>query len=158
MVYHQLISLKPENLDEFTLINKLSQSLNCHGYVAQASKLACVLGQKIITTYPERVASGELNFSEITEKAKVLCETFVNCPENERITFELAILGLTVPRLPASTNLEEVSYSILFQATLNLCSSECLKIYLWCQSTIIRECRSFDNWNGSHPYIDSIPR
>jgi len=109
-----LASLRPDDLDEFTLIIKLAQALQCHGFVEQASKLACVLGTKIILTYPERVTAGELNFTEITEKAKMVCDTFVSCTENERMTFELAILGLTVPRFPAPSNLEEVCSSILF--------------------------------------------
>lgn len=108
VLYHQLLSLKPDHLDEFTLVIKLAQALNCHGYNEQASRLAYVLGQKIILTYPERVAAGELNFREITEKAKAICETFTRSTDNERITFELAILGLTVPRFPAGTSLEEV--------------------------------------------------
>lgn len=108
VLYHQLLSLKPDHLDEFTLVIKLAQALNCHGYNEQASRLAYVLGQKIILTYPERVAAGELNFREVTEKAKAICETFTRSVDNERITFELAILGLTVPRFPAATSLEEV--------------------------------------------------
>ena len=112
VLYHQLASLRPDDLDEFTLIIKLAQALQCHGFVEQASKLACVLGTKIILTYPERVTAGELNFTEITEKAKMVCDTFVPCTENERMTFELAILGLTVPRFPAPTNLEEVCFFV----------------------------------------------
>lgn len=108
----------PDSLDEFTLINKLTQSLNCHGYKTHASKLACVLGRKIVTTYPERVTSGELNFTEITKKAKDLCEMFIHCPENERIAFELAILGLTVPRFPGATNLEEVTTYCMSQQVM----------------------------------------
>ena len=129
VLYHQLVSLKSDDFDEFTLVIKLAQALRCHGYDQQASKLAFVLGQKIILTYPERISAGELNFTEITEKAKAICETFTKCLENERLTFELAILGLTVPRFPAQTNLEEVSIYISWELKL-VGSQRCFNVHL----------------------------
>ena len=55
VLYHQLLSLKPSHMAEYAFVIKLAQALNCHGYNEQSSRLAYILGQKIILTYPERV-------------------------------------------------------------------------------------------------------
>ena len=76
--------------------------------------MASVLAHKIISSYPEKISFGEINFASITEKANNLCEILLKGQANERVAFELAILGLTVPRPPARTNIEEVSLTFDF--------------------------------------------
>lgn len=112
-MYNDVTSALPANMDEFQVVNKLTQAMCCHGFVTKASKLASILAKKIIFSYPDKVQSGVINFSFITEKANNLCEMVVKSPGNETVAFELAILGLTVPRLPAQTNNEEVKLSCL---------------------------------------------
>ena len=54
-----------------------------------------------------------MNFASISEKADSLCNILFKTSGNERIVFEIAILGLTVPRFPAPTNMEEVRETVI---------------------------------------------
>lgn len=108
IMYQRISSLVPPDMNEFVLVTKLAHSLCCHGFVNKACRLASELARKIICGYPERLFHGETNFASITEKAESLCNILLKCQGNERIVFEVAVLGLTVPRFPAATNMEEV--------------------------------------------------
>ena len=119
-MFTSITSKIPDQMEEFGLMNVLTQSLNCHGFLNKSSKLASMLAQRILSTYPEKLRMGEHNFRSLTERANNICEILLNTEEYERIAFQIAMLGLTAPRLPARSNLEEVEPFASFLAGIYL--------------------------------------
>ena len=60
VMYHQIASIVPSDMDEHDLITKLIHSLSCHGFVNKACKMATELARRIICGYPERLGKGEV--------------------------------------------------------------------------------------------------
>ena len=114
-VFGQLISLLPSDTDEFHFLCKLSEALLFHGHKSVGISLAYTCAQKIVSTYPDKCETSELNCISMTEKACTLC-SMIHQPigiEIEKLIFDLAIIGLTVPRLPAATTKDEVILVVL---------------------------------------------
>ncbi|XP_047136494.1 zinc finger SWIM domain-containing protein 8 isoform X1 [Hydra vulgaris] len=112
-IFGQLVSLLPPDTDEFYFLCKLSEALLFHGHKLVGISLAHSCAQKIISSYPEKCETNEINCISMTEKTNILCSMMQEAIGNEKLIFDLAIIGLTVPHLPTASTKDEIRLTCL---------------------------------------------